>query len=64
MGTKDRDRRMGCEDAARIAELLSNLHGPGSDDFYLLEFMELRRNRTNGAEPHVFPCRPPSLKRS
>ncbi|MBB4184556.1 hypothetical protein GGE07_001182 [Sinorhizobium terangae] len=32
MGTRDRDRRWGCEDAAGIAELLSNPRGQGSDD--------------------------------
>lgn len=63
MGTEDRDR-MGCEDAAGIVELLSNPRGPGSDDVYLLEFIEFRRNRTNSAEPHMFACRPVSLKRA
>ncbi|MBP1884220.1 hypothetical protein [Sinorhizobium mexicanum] len=50
MGTKDRDRRMGYEDAVPIAELLLNPRGPGSDDFSLLEFMELRGNRMLGSE--------------
>ncbi|WFU50507.1 hypothetical protein [Sinorhizobium terangae] len=62
MGTRDRDRRWGCEDAARIAELLSNPRGQGSDDFHLLEFLELRRNRMNARESHVFPSRRPSFE--
>ncbi|NRP72496.1 hypothetical protein ILFOPFJJ_03394 [Ensifer psoraleae] len=57
MVTTARDRRLEWEYTTRIAELLCNPRGPGSDDVYLLELMEFRRNHPSGQEPNTFRCR-------